>query len=85
MLTVFEVKKEIPVSNSVGVEIIKLVPLGFGPFSLFNRSVFCEETGVRLHSKLQRLCDRGAPEIGRVGAQFLILAEKPIVDSARCE
>jgi SAM-dependent methyltransferase len=73
------------ISTSVGVEIIKLVPLGFGPFSLFNRSVFCEETGVRLHSKLQRLCDRGAPGIGRVGAQFLILAEKPIVDSTRCE
>jgi ubiquinone/menaquinone biosynthesis C-methylase UbiE len=73
------------ISTSIGVEIIKLVPLGFGPFSLFNRSVFCERTGIRLHSKLQRFCDRGAPGIGRVGAQFLILAKKPIVDSARSE
>ena len=73
------------ISTGIGVEIIKLVPLGFGPFSLFNRSIFCEQTGIRLHSKLQGFCDRGAPGIGRVGARFLILAKKPIVDSAHSE
>jgi ubiquinone/menaquinone biosynthesis C-methylase UbiE len=51
--------------------------VGFGPFTFGNRPVFSEESGTRLHRRLQRLADGGAPGLRDSGAHYMILARKP--------
>ena len=51
--------------------------LGFGPFSLFRRSILPKRLGIRLHHRLQILADRGTPLLRSTGAQYIVLASKP--------
>jgi ubiquinone/menaquinone biosynthesis C-methylase UbiE len=51
--------------------------MGFGPFSFFNRKVFSESFGIKVHHNLQRLADRGFPVLRSTGTQYLVLATKP--------
>jgi ubiquinone/menaquinone biosynthesis C-methylase UbiE len=50
--------------------------LGFGPFSLFRRSMLPKRLGITLHHRLQSLADRGAPLLRSTGAQYIVLAGK---------
>jgi ubiquinone/menaquinone biosynthesis C-methylase UbiE len=50
--------------------------VGFGPFTLAQRQLLTELTGVKLHRKLQRLADRGVPVLRATGALYLVLARK---------
>jgi ubiquinone/menaquinone biosynthesis C-methylase UbiE len=51
------------------------VVLGFGPFTLFNKRIVPNSTGVRLHHTLQRRA-AGIPLIRTAGSQYVVLAEK---------
>ena len=57
------------------------ITLGFGPFSLFGRSILPEPLGTALHHRLQRLADCNVPGFRSTGAQYLVLARKPTSSS----
>lgn len=59
---------------------MKSVTLGFGPFTLFHRSLLSDASGLRLHHRLQRLAERGTPVLRSTGAQYIVLATKPLPD-----
>lgn len=59
-----------------GLETRKLVPIGFGPFSIGRSALFPQSFGLRVHYRLQKMCDRGVPLVGSFAAQHLFLAEK---------
>jgi ubiquinone/menaquinone biosynthesis C-methylase UbiE len=50
--------------------------LGFGPFTLFCRTVLPNRLGVMLHQRLQRLADRNVPLVRSVGMSYHVLARK---------
>lgn len=60
------------------LEKIKAATVGFGPFSFLGRTLLSEAAGIRLHSRLQALADRGVAGIRSTGSQYLILARKPL-------
>ena len=60
---------------------VQSVTLGFGPFTLFNHSILSDASGLRLHNRLQRLAEKGAPLFRSTGAQYIVLAQKPTVQS----
>lgn len=69
-----------------GLVKIKSMTLGFGPFTFFHRPCLTDKAGVALHRRLQRLADRGVPLLRGSGAQYIVLAQKPVsppVESAR--
>lgn len=59
---------------------MKSVTLGFGPFTLFHRSLLSDASGLRLHQRLQRLAERGTPVLRSTGAQYIVLATKLLPD-----
>jgi len=61
---------------SSGLVKVKSVTLGFGPFTLFNRSILSDVSGLKLHNRLQRLAERGNPLFRSTGAQYIVLAQK---------
>jgi len=62
----------------VRFELIKIKgkTLGFGPFSLFRRTMLPERFGIALHHRLQRLADWGVPGFRSTGMSYLVLARK---------
>ena len=62
--------------RSVGLEKIKSMTLGFGPFSFFERRLLPDPVGIKLHQKLQDMADRGVPIIRSTGGQYLLLMRK---------
>jgi ubiquinone/menaquinone biosynthesis C-methylase UbiE len=68
--------------RTAGLKAVKSVTLGFGPFTFFGHGLFTDATGVKLHGRLQRCADRNVPLVRSVGAQHLILAQKPSLDCA---
>lgn len=52
--------------------------LGFGPFSIFQRTLISPACGLRLGDRLQRLCDRGVPLLRSMGSQYIALAQSNI-------
>jgi SAM-dependent methyltransferase len=55
---------------------VRSITLGFGPFSLFRRSILPEKLGIALHYRLQSLADRNVPVFRSSGAQYIVLARK---------
>lgn len=51
--------------------------LGFGPFTLFRRTILPESFGTALHHRLQCLAERNVPIFRSTGAHYLVLARKP--------
>jgi D-aspartate ligase len=68
---------------AAGLERITGLTFGFGPFSLFGRTVLPDEFGVKVNRSLQRLADRGVPVLRGTGAQYLVVARRPVPDGAR--
>jgi hypothetical protein len=64
--------------NLMSSELVKVksVTLGFGPFTLFNRSILSDARGLKLHHRLQRFAERGIPLFRSTGAQYIALAQK---------
>ena len=50
--------------------------VGFGPMSLFGRSIFSDARGVRIDRHLQGLADRGARGLRWTGWHYVVRAEK---------
>jgi SAM-dependent methyltransferase len=61
---------------SAGFEKIAGQTLGFGPFTLCNRTLLNEEAGWKLHLRLQELADKGVPLLRSAGLVYLVLARK---------
>lgn len=59
-----------------GLRVSKSKTLGFGPFTLFRRTIIPESPGTRLHARLQSLADRNVFIFRATGAHYLVLAEK---------
>lgn len=59
------------------LEKTKSMTLGFGPFSLFRRTIIPERVGILLHRRLQQLAARNTPIFRSTGSQYLVLARKP--------
>ena len=74
--TTMSVKRFHHLLRSRGFEPLQGVMFGFGPFSLFQHCLLPDSLSLTLHRKLQELCDRGAPPISHMGAQYLVLAQK---------
>ncbi len=55
--------------------------VGFGPVSLFGRSIFSDARGVRIDRRLQALADRGAPGLRWTGWHYVVCAVKPAGDT----
>jgi len=49
---------------------------GFGPFTCLSRELLPRRLGIKLHSKLQRLADRGIPILRSAGCHYIVLARK---------
>ena len=60
-----------------GLSKIKSGTVGFGPFMWFERPFLGEETGIKLHLRLQRLADRRVLGLRSTGWHYLVLAQKP--------
>lgn len=56
--------------------IMKYHNYGFGPFTLFNRNIFGDGIGIKLHKHLQKLSDNGCPVLRRTGSQYIVLIQK---------
>jgi len=56
---------------------LKSCTVGFGPFSLFGKTLLTNSIGIRLHRRLQRLTSRpGFSLLRRTGSHYLVLATK---------
>lgn len=64
-----------------GLEVRRAMTLGFGPFTLFRRSIIPQATGVRLHRRLQGAADRGMAVMRSTGGHHLILSAKPHISA----
>lgn len=60
----------------LGLDKVRGVTMGFGPFTFWTRPILSESSGVRLHRTLQRAADRRVPLVRGIGAQYLVLARK---------
>lgn len=61
-----------------GLTIVRRQTLGFGPFTLLRRELLPARWGLALNQRLQTLADRRAPILRGTGAQYLVLAQKPM-------
>lgn len=57
-------------------EVERSVTFGYGPFSFLGRNLVPDSLGLKIHSKLQQLCERRIPIVRSMGAQHLVLARK---------
>lgn len=64
-----------------GLETRRAMTLGFGPFTLFRRSIIPQAAGVRLHRRLQGAADRGMAVMRSTGGHHLILSAKPHISA----
>jgi ubiquinone/menaquinone biosynthesis C-methylase UbiE len=53
--------------------------VGFGPFTFARRKALPERVGIPLDRRLQALADRAVPILRSAGAQYLVLARRPVV------
>ena len=65
---------------SSGLAKVKSVTLGFGPFTLLNLPILSDAFGLKLHNRLQCLADRRKLLFRSTGAQYIVLAQKPLFD-----
>ena len=62
--------------SEAGLQLIESRNFGFGPFTLLDRKLFSDSTGVSIHNFLQTLGDRNIPGLRSTGTQNLVLARK---------
>jgi predicted ATP-grasp superfamily ATP-dependent carboligase/SAM-dependent methyltransferase len=65
-----------------GLEPVAGATFGFGPFTLFGRRLLSDPVGVRVDASLQKLADRDVPGLRSAGAQYLVVARKPMAAGA---
>jgi SAM-dependent methyltransferase len=62
--------------SEVDLILMKNTNIGFGPFTLFDRSIFSDRVGVKIHQRLQQIADSGQLILRMCGSQYVILAVK---------
>lgn len=62
--------------RKAGFEKQKGLTVGFGPFTFWNRKLFSEARGVRVHRRLQALADASNCLLRSGGGQYIVLAKK---------
>jgi SAM-dependent methyltransferase len=62
--------------DSVGLDKVAAVTIGFGPFTCLGYHPLPDALGQRIHHRLQRLADDGAPGLRWSGSHYLVLARK---------
>jgi ubiquinone/menaquinone biosynthesis C-methylase UbiE len=63
--------------TSQGLELVKMVSVGFGPFTFFGKRILSDARDVRLHERLQLLSDRYVPILHLAGEDCILLTKKP--------
>jgi ubiquinone/menaquinone biosynthesis C-methylase UbiE len=63
--------------DGAGLAKIRGATVGFGPFTVFRRSVLPPAYAVALHHRLQHLANRHVPVLRATGSQYMVLACKP--------
>jgi 2-polyprenyl-3-methyl-5-hydroxy-6-metoxy-1,4-benzoquinol methylase len=61
---------------SIKLDKVRGKTLGFGPFTLFNRTVVPKAIGKWLHIRLQLLADRNVPGFRSTGKHYIVLTRK---------
>jgi len=61
-----------------GVQKIRGITVGFGPFTFMTFHLFSESTGVRIHNLLQARADKGTFALRSAGEGYIVLARKPL-------
>jgi hypothetical protein len=61
---------------SIKLDRVRGKMLGFGPFSLFNRTVVPKAIGKWLHTRLQLLADRNIPGFRSTDKYYIVLTRK---------
>jgi len=62
--------------SEVDLILIKNTSISFGPFTLFDHSIFSDHISVKIHQKLQQYANSGCPFLRIAGAQYILLAAK---------
>ena len=62
--------------SSAGLEKVKSITLGFGPFTFFNYQPLGHSAGIKLHHRLQKLADHNVPGFRSTGIEYIALARK---------
>jgi 2-polyprenyl-3-methyl-5-hydroxy-6-metoxy-1,4-benzoquinol methylase len=75
--TFFSSKAITGIVDDAGLKVVRCETLGFGPFTFLGRDLFHEAAAIRLNRLLQGSADRRVRGVRALGAQHLILAQKP--------
>jgi ubiquinone/menaquinone biosynthesis C-methylase UbiE len=59
-----------------GLIVIKSTSVGFGPFTFFGHRLFSENSGIKIHQKLQAYTDSGYPFFRSTGSHYIVLATR---------
>jgi SAM-dependent methyltransferase len=59
---------------AAGLETVRSTAIGYGPFTMFERSPLTKRMELALHHRLQGLADRGVGSIQSMAAQHIVLA-----------
>jgi ubiquinone/menaquinone biosynthesis C-methylase UbiE len=62
--------------SSAGLEKLKGITIGFGPFTCFNYQFLPRSVGFKLHHRLQNWADRNVPGFRSTGTEYIVLARK---------
>jgi SAM-dependent methyltransferase len=62
--------------DSVGLDKVSAVTIGFGPFTWLGHDLLPDALGRRIHRRLQCYADHTAPGLRWSGSQYLVLARK---------
>jgi SAM-dependent methyltransferase len=64
-------------ARQAGLEKLRGIGIGFGPFSLFKREALPRRAGLKLDEQLQKMASRETPVVRSLGHVYLLLARKP--------
>lgn len=60
-----------------GLDTLQRVMVGFGPFTLFGKSVLPDPIGIKVHRLVQAAANRKLPIVSLCGTHYLVMATKP--------
>ena len=64
------------VLHNAGFQKLSGTTFGFGPFTCLKRELLPSRLGIKLHSSLQHMADRGVPLLRSAGSHYFVLAKK---------
>ncbi|MGD0176602.1 MAG: class I SAM-dependent methyltransferase [Candidatus Bathyarchaeia archaeon] len=67
------------------LELIKLMTVGFGPFSFLGKRILSDSSGIRLYENLQRLTSQNLSPIRKMGRASILVAKKTCERRTACD